>query len=63
MATCLTITGIIDATLSGGLPKGLELFANCGVADASVYGIGAHASCAGRSSTDAFESPYPAAHL
>lgn len=35
----LIITGILDGTLSGGLPKGLEIYVVNDVADLSVYGI------------------------
>jgi len=34
------ITGVYDATLSGGVPKGVELFVTADVADLSIYGIG-----------------------
>ncbi len=35
----LVITGIFDGPLSGGLPKGLEIYVANDVADLSVYGI------------------------
>jgi len=36
----LIITGIVDATLPGGLPKTVELYATADIADLSLYGIG-----------------------
>ncbi|MGA0368892.1 MAG: PEP-CTERM sorting domain-containing protein [Kiritimatiellia bacterium] len=36
----LLITGIFDGDLSGGLPKGVELFVLNDIADLSIYGIG-----------------------
>ena len=36
----LVITGVVDATLSGGLPKAVELYVVNDVADLSVYGVG-----------------------
>jgi len=37
----LIITGVFDGPLTGGTPKGLELYATGAIADLSVYGIGA----------------------
>jgi len=37
----LLITGVVDGDLSGGLPKGVELYAMDNIADLSIYGIGA----------------------
>lgn len=50
--SCLTLTGIIDGPLPGGLPKAAELFATCPVADASVYGIGVVSNGNGDSGQD-----------
>lgn len=36
----LTITGVVDGSLSGGLPKAVELYASEDIADLSIYGIG-----------------------
>lgn len=36
----LVITGVFDGPLSGGTPKGLELFVINDIADLSIYGIG-----------------------
>lgn len=38
--TDLMITGVIDAGLTGGLPKAIQLFAVNDIADLSVYGVG-----------------------
>lgn len=39
-SSCLVLTGIIDATLSGGQPKALEFYVACDIPDLSIYGIG-----------------------
>ena len=36
----LLITGVFDGPLSGGTPKGIELYATGDIADLSVYGVG-----------------------
>ena len=36
----LVITGIFDGPLTGGLPKGVELFVTADIANLSIYGIG-----------------------
>ena len=36
----LLISGVFDGTLSGGRPKGVELYATADIADLSAYGIG-----------------------
>ncbi len=36
----LILTGVFDGTLSGGTPKGVELFATENIEDLSLYGIG-----------------------
>ena len=35
----LIITGVFDAPLPGGLPKGIEVYATENIADLSVYGV------------------------
>lgn len=39
-ATSLTITGVIDGPLSGGIPKAVELYASNNISDLSIYGLG-----------------------
>ncbi len=39
-SSSLILTGIFDGTLSGGTPKGVELFATENIEDLSFYGIG-----------------------
>ena len=39
-SNALTITGVFDATLTGGTPKGVELFANENIEDLAAFGIG-----------------------
>lgn len=51
------ITGVYDATLSGGTPKGVELFVTADVADLSIYGIGSANNGQG---TDDEEFTFPA---
>ena len=36
----LIITGLFDGPLSGGTPKGVELYVNADIADLSLYGLG-----------------------
>ena len=36
----LLITGVFDGPLSGGTPKGIELYATADIPDLSVYGVG-----------------------
>jgi len=36
----LMITGVMDGTLPGGLPKGIELYAYADIPDLSFYGVG-----------------------
>ncbi len=36
----LLITGVFDGPLTGGLPKGIELYVTDDVADLSIYGVG-----------------------
>ena len=37
---CLLLTGVVDGDRSGGMPKALELYANCDVWDMTAYGLG-----------------------
>ncbi|MEH6538401.1 MAG: HYR domain-containing protein, partial [Psychroserpens sp.] len=53
----LVISGVFDATLSGGLPKGVELYALEAIADLSIYGIGGANNGGG---TDGQEFTFPA---
>ena len=53
----LIITGIFDGPLTGGLPKGVELFVTADIADLSVYGIGSANNGGG---TDGEEFTFPA---
>ncbi len=39
-ATSLLLTGVFDGTLTGGLPKGVEMYVLDDIADLSEYGIG-----------------------
>lgn len=36
----LIITAVYDGPLSGGVPKGIELYATAAIADLSIYGVG-----------------------
>ncbi len=36
----LIITGVFDGSLSGGTPKGVELYVSIDIADLSIYGLG-----------------------
>ena len=38
-SSCLALTAVFDGTLSGGNPKGVELYALCDVLDASGYSV------------------------
>ncbi|NER15618.1 endonuclease [Spongiivirga citrea] len=40
VASDLKITGVVDATLTGGTPKAIEIFVINDVADLSIYGFG-----------------------
>lgn len=53
----LIITGLYDAGLSGGTPKGVELYVVNDIADLSVYGIGSANNGGG---TDEVEYTFPA---
>jgi len=51
------ITGVYDCTLTGGTPKGVELYVTADVADLSMYGIGSANNGQG---TDGEEFTFPA---
>ncbi|MCP4291234.1 MAG: hypothetical protein GY780_05305 [bacterium] len=53
----LVITGVFDGPMTGGLPKGVELFALSDIADLSVYGLGSANNGGG---TDGEEFTFPA---
>ncbi len=53
----LIITGVYDGPLSGGTPKGVELFVVNDIADLSIYGIGSANNGGG---TDGEEFTFPA---
>jgi hypothetical protein len=56
-AAQLVITGVFDGDLSGGVPKGVELFACDDIADLSVYGLGSANNGGG---SDGVEHFFPA---
>ncbi len=56
-AAQLIITGLYDGPLTGGLPKGIELYACDDIADLSVYGVGSANNGGG---TDGVEYTFPA---
>lgn len=51
----LVITAVYDAPLTGGTPKGIELYATDAIADLSLYGVSAAANGGGTSTTPVFE--------
>ncbi|MEL6845029.1 MAG: nuclease, partial [Bacteroidota bacterium] len=53
----LVITGVFDATLPGGLPKGVELYVLNNIANLSTYGLGSANNGGG---TDGEEFTFPA---
>lgn len=53
----LIISGVLDATLPGGVPKAVELYALEDIADLSAYGIGSATNGGG---TDGEEFTFPA---
>ncbi|MEO1409685.1 MAG: T9SS type A sorting domain-containing protein [Bacteroidota bacterium] len=53
----LVITAVYDATLSGGTPKGVELYATNDIADLSLFGLG---SANNGSGADTVEFTFPA---
>ena len=58
--TDLVISGVFDATLSGGTPKGVELYVINDIPDLSIYGIGS-ANNGGGTDGEEFEFPAVAA--
>ncbi len=55
--SALIITGVFDGPLTGGTPKGIELYVTENIADLSVYGLGAANNGGG---TDGEEFTFPA---
>jgi hypothetical protein len=53
----LIITAVYDGPLSGGTPKGIELYATTAIADLSIYGVGAANNGGG---SDGQEFTFPA---
>ncbi|KAA3657144.1 MAG: hypothetical protein DWQ04_28960 [Chloroflexi bacterium] len=53
----LVLSGVFDGPLSGGVPKGVELYVGQNIADLSVYGIGSANNGGG---TDGEEFTFPA---
>ncbi len=53
----LYIEGVIDATLSGGLPKGLRLCASADIPDLSIYGIESISNGGGSNGATEFDLP------
>lgn len=53
----LIISGVFDADLSGGLPKGVEIYVVNNIADLSTYGLGSANNGGG---TDGVEYAFPA---
>ena len=51
------MSAVFDGPMTGGLPKGVELYVSCDVADLSVYGIGSANNGGG---TDGEEYTFPA---
>ncbi|MEM9050832.1 MAG: T9SS type A sorting domain-containing protein [Bacteroidota bacterium] len=58
--TDLVISGVFDATLSGGTPKGVELYVINDIPDLSIYGLGS-ANNGGGTDGEEFEFPADAA--
>lgn len=56
-ASDLVISGVVDASLTGGLPKAVELYVVNDIADLSVYGLGSANNGGG---TDGVEFTFPA---
>jgi len=53
----LIITGVFDGPLTGGVPKGVELYVAADIADLSIYGLGSANNGGG---TDGQEFTFPA---
>lgn len=60
-ASDLIITGVFDGPLSGGLPKGIELYVINNIADLSSYGLGS-ANNGGGSDGEEFTFPADSAN-
>ena len=58
----LVIIGVYDGPLTGGTPKGVELFALADIADLSLYGISSVTNGAGTNGSN-IEFPFPAVSL
>ena len=58
----LIITGVFDGPLSGGTPKGVELYVTADIPDLSIYGIGS-ANNGGGSDSEEFTFPAGAASV
>ena len=56
-ASDLVISGVVDASLTGGLPKAVELYVVNDIPDLSVYGLGSANNGGG---TDGVEFTFPA---
>ncbi|MFM1932153.1 MAG: hypothetical protein RL226_1456, partial [Bacteroidota bacterium] len=56
----LIITAVFDGPLSGGIPKGVELYALADITDLSTFGIGSASNGGG---TDGIEFTFPAVSL
>lgn len=56
-ATQMLLTGVYDGPLTGGLPKGIELYVLEDIADLSIYGIGSATNGGG---SDGVEYTFPA---
>ena len=50
----LIITGVFDGPLSGGLPKGIELYATSEILDLSIYGVSSANNGGGTTGTPEF---------
>ncbi|MFT6864341.1 MAG: hypothetical protein ACJAVK_002906 [Akkermansiaceae bacterium] len=50
----LIITGVFDGPLSGGLPKGIELYATTAIPDLSIYGVSSANNGGGATGTPEF---------
>ncbi len=53
----LVLTGVVDGTLSGGIPRALEFYATANISDLSVYGIDKITNGAGTSGSPAWNFP------
>jgi len=53
----LYIAGVIDATLMGGTPKGIQLCANAAITDLSIFGLESVTNGNGSSGTEEYTFP------